>query len=214
MERADWTLIAICAARGKALSPVQLQKVLFLLGERQRSFVGKQYYHFIPHNYGPFDRLIYVDAKRLQDRGLIAIEEVPGQRWGEYAGTSTGMAIAEQLRADVPASVIECLDGLVGWARRCTFDELVNAVYEEFPGMRQNSIFRGAGRQRPRAVLQNTPEGDAEHQQRRRAQDVREQTLQDPDMLELLEEARRRRETGEGEWITLDELDARYPAGT
>ena len=36
LRRRDWTLLAVAAAGGASLTPVQLQKILFLLGERQK----------------------------------------------------------------------------------------------------------------------------------------------------------------------------------
>jgi hypothetical protein len=211
MERRDWTLLVVCAARGEPLSPVQLQKILFLLGERRRPYVGRNYYNFIPHNFGPFDRLVYVDAERLAAQQFITIDRPSGKRWDEYTATLAGLAVAERVREEAPVAAVTYIDELVTWARNRTFEQLVSAIYEEYPAMRQNSIFRGQP-QGPAVTLRHTPEGDAEQQQRSRAADIRERTLQDPDMLEVLEEARRRREGGEGEWVTPEELDARYPA--
>ncbi len=36
LRRRDWTLLAVAAAGGAPLTPVQSQKILFLLGERQK----------------------------------------------------------------------------------------------------------------------------------------------------------------------------------
>jgi len=36
LRRRDWTLLAVAAAGGAPLTPVQLQKTLSLLGERQK----------------------------------------------------------------------------------------------------------------------------------------------------------------------------------
>src|SRR5258707_9223608 len=75
MERPDWTLLATKFANQSGLSPVQLQKALFLLGKEMPKSVGDDYYHFVPHNYGPFAKDIYSDADALAREGLIAITQ-------------------------------------------------------------------------------------------------------------------------------------------
>jgi hypothetical protein len=41
LTRSDWTLLAIDAGGASGLSPVQIQKVLFLLGENYGELTGK-----------------------------------------------------------------------------------------------------------------------------------------------------------------------------
>ncbi len=68
MKPQDWTLLAISAAKGRGLSPIQLQKSLFLLERRlSKEELGEQFYEFVPYNYGPFDVKIYQDAKYLDE---------------------------------------------------------------------------------------------------------------------------------------------------
>src|SRR5947209_2707195 len=70
MNRKDWTLLAICSANGNGLSPVQLQKALFLLSREMPNAVGN-FYHFTAYHYGPFDRAVYDDAERLAADGMV-----------------------------------------------------------------------------------------------------------------------------------------------
>ncbi len=207
MQRQDWLLLALSAAQGNPLSPVQLQKALFLLGEKHPSSVGRGYYHFIPYNYGPFDRLVYIDAERLRDAGLVSIEQRPGQQWNEYALTPHGMATATQLRQTAPSQAVDYLDELVPWTCSQSFESLVRAVYAEYPNMRQNSVFRSGDEPAPE-IPAHTPEGE----QMRRAERIRREALSDPKMLALLDQAHRLREGQECEWVTFDDLDAKYPA--
>lgn len=46
VNRRDWTLLALAAAEGGAVTPAQLQKSLFLLGRSMASDVGYHYYTF------------------------------------------------------------------------------------------------------------------------------------------------------------------------
>ena len=137
MTKRDWTLLAIAAADGEALTPVQLQKVLFLLGEFKLK--GRSnFYHFIPYNYGPFDPQIYRDAEALEADKLVAVQT--GGRWKQYAATPRGLAVANRLNAD--ADAMDYLRRVVRWACSLTFQELVSAIYARFPEYRVNSVFQ------------------------------------------------------------------------
>lgn len=138
-SRMDWTLLAIACADGDPLSPVQLQKVLFLLGREMPAEAGPEFYKFRPYNYGPFDSAVYADAEALTDAGLVTL--VPHWRWNEYAATPEGMARAEQVRAAAPTAAHEYLSKVVAWARGLSFQDLVRAIYARYPDTRAKSIF-------------------------------------------------------------------------
>ncbi len=142
MERKEWTLIAICCAKDKGLSPLQLQKALFLLGQELPQEVGKDYYKFIPYNYGPFDAAIYIDAESLAAIGLVSIESSSEKRWSTYLVTSSGMQCLEQLKPEIPHRAFQYLQNVVEWIQNLTFQELVRAIYEKYPQFRVNSVFR------------------------------------------------------------------------
>ena len=73
VTRSDWTLLAICAGGFRGLSPVQLQKTLFLLGKQLPEAVTADFYDFQAYHYGPFDRTVYVDAERLSNTTCFAL---------------------------------------------------------------------------------------------------------------------------------------------
>lgn len=143
MKRQDWTLLALAAAEGEALTPVQLQKTLFLLGQQMPAEVGQPYYEFYAYNYGPFDQAVYEDAGKLEAAGLAEIRQPSGQRWRNYAATSKGLAEAAQIEREVPKPAADQLRALVTWARGLSFEQLVKAVYAQYPEMREFSVFRG-----------------------------------------------------------------------
>jgi hypothetical protein len=135
-------LLTLAAAEGAELTPVQLQKVLFLLGERQRDKVGTGFYGFHPYNFGPFSADVYFDAEQLEREGLAMIDRgSPGRSWSLYAATPAGLARAREVAQQAPADLPDYIGRLVQWARSLTFRELVSAVYAAYPGQRANSIF-------------------------------------------------------------------------
>ena len=91
MKRSDWIILAAGLGDGDPLTPVQLQKSLFLLGELLP--LVKQdgsFYEFQPYNYGPFCADIYSDAERLEQGGEMRITPSSAGGWREYAATSEG----------------------------------------------------------------------------------------------------------------------------
>ena len=63
MTRHDWLLLVLAAAEGDTLSPLQLQKSLFLVGHGLAGLVSTDFYDFQPHAYGPFAAAVYHDAE-------------------------------------------------------------------------------------------------------------------------------------------------------
>src|SRR2546422_2763730 len=101
MTKRDWLLVAISAADRDGLDPVQLQKSLFLLGEKGRPFVGRDFYQFVPHNYGPFSAEIYADADLLEASGYIVRQRRPWRSWSTFTITDAGHTRAATLAAEV-----------------------------------------------------------------------------------------------------------------
>jgi uncharacterized protein YwgA len=143
MERKDWTLLAISFAEGEPMSPVQLQKTLFLLGRNFPSEVGQDFYEFTPHYYGPFSATIYDDAAQLAADGLVRVERQPWRSWAEYTATPRGMARAGDLNKHAPPQAVLYLKATVDWARSLSFQQLVSAIYKRYPDQRANSVFQG-----------------------------------------------------------------------
>lgn len=134
----DWTLLALAAAEGKTLSPVQLQKSLFLLGQKFGEELDA-FYDFEPYHYGPFSKDIYNDLIRLVYEGNAVITF---GRWKEYSATPDGLEVAKRLRESADADQVEYLHRVVNWARSLSFQTLVRSIYDKFPEYKSNSVFQ------------------------------------------------------------------------
>jgi len=141
MERKHWTLLALHFAEGKPLTPVQLQKSLFLLGEGFGDSIG-DFYHFIPHNYGPFDADIYRDAMELEREGFAIGKPYPGRSWLQYRVTPEGETKALQVCGEAPSEARDYLEKVVNWILPLSFEEIVTTIYSRFPKYRVNSVFQ------------------------------------------------------------------------
>jgi uncharacterized protein len=72
--RKDWLLVALSESADGYLSPVQIQKALFLFRKgAEGRFDSSQFYDFAPYHYGPFSPDIYYDLEELEKRGLVQI---------------------------------------------------------------------------------------------------------------------------------------------
>lgn len=142
MNRKDWLLLTIAVGADKGLTPVQLQKSLFLLGQEFPRKVGASFYKFVPYNYGPFSTDIYSDAQSLQQGALIEIRR-EGRRWPEYHVTAGGVQRAKAFEEDVPPPLMAYLGEVVRWTQSQSFAGLVRAIYQAYPKFRQFTVFRG-----------------------------------------------------------------------
>jgi hypothetical protein len=77
----DKVIIAAMAAGDlNSLTPVQIQKLLFLLDKRAAAKLGGPFFNFEPYHYGPFDREIYDQLDAFAQNGLIEIVGTPYSR--------------------------------------------------------------------------------------------------------------------------------------
>jgi uncharacterized phage-associated protein len=142
LVKRDWTLLAISLAEGQPLSPVQLQKSVFLFGELlPRKALPEDFYKFVAYNYGPFCPEVYEDAETLAEEGLVQISSVTAHGYSQYAATPEGIAEGERLRELLPSRVAEHAKAIVDWVRAQSFRGLVSEIYRRYPKYRVNSVF-------------------------------------------------------------------------
>lgn len=138
----DWTLLAIGSSADGTLSPVQLQKSLFIFGQMKKKIVGPSFYTFEPYNYGPFCQAIYSDAEVLECEGNIQIQRSLSRRWPEYSVTKAGMERVEEVKGKISEEDYDYLSEVVNWSRSLTFAQLVKAIYKKYPEYKKNSVFQ------------------------------------------------------------------------
>lgn len=142
MDRKDWTLLIIASAGGRSLTPAQLQKSIFLLGQDHSEAVGEAFYEFVPYDYGPFSAEIYRDAEALESEDLVIIHRNAANGWNLYSASPEGAERSKELRADLGDEVVDYIDEKVAWARSQSFQQLIRTIYERFPKYKERSVFR------------------------------------------------------------------------
>ena len=139
MNKSDWILAAMAAAEGDPWSPVQIQKALFLVSENIPEVKDKELFHFKPYHYGPFDAAIFELIEMMEKDGLTDTSYAfPVRKFNLVRkGHKKGKKLLDQLD-DRTADYIR---RVADYVHRLSFNQLVRAIYKEYPEMAQNSVF-------------------------------------------------------------------------
>lgn len=141
MKRKKLVLAAMSPAGTGSFSPVQVQKLFFLLDRNIGEQIGGPHFSFLPYDYGPFDSAVYHELEDLEDDGLV--EVIEQNRFGRrtYRLTDQGLKDGQSALSELEEPIRDYTFSLVGWVRSLTFQQLVSAIYSRYPEMRQNSVF-------------------------------------------------------------------------
>lgn len=137
----EWLLLALTEAAARSLSPVQVQKTMFVFSKGAAGSLGREnFYAFVPYNYGPLDSAIYKDLADLERRGLVEIYNPTSGGARRYAVTPLGIFTAAGIRTQDERHA-DFLRGVVRWVEVKSFPDLIRAIYNHWPEYRQNSVF-------------------------------------------------------------------------
>ena len=140
MERSELVLGALAAGDCADHTPVQVQKLLFLVDKRLAPALGGPHFDFQPYFYGPFDRQVYLELEKLAQQGLVEISWTGTRK--AYKLTRQGQERGEEVLATLPEKVRRFLRELSAILRGMSFGELVSAIYRAYPEMKGNSVFQ------------------------------------------------------------------------
>ncbi len=141
MTRRDVVLAALSDSADQSLSPVQVQKAMFLVAKEAARFAPKPFYKFQKYNYGPFSAEIYADLDALRLSGLVAVQQVAGSRVRRYSLTAAGHAKSTSADSRLDPTLGAYLQSVVAWVTSLGFQDLVRAIYKKYPDYKENSIF-------------------------------------------------------------------------
>lgn len=116
-----------------SFSPVQIQKLFFLLEKR----LQLNCFNFIPYHYGPYDRSLTDALTALAVfSGKIEIKNIDGVK--HYQISSSSYNDISNFFDDSKRKFIR---EMVSFIKKLSFKQLCMAIYKEFPEMAQNSVF-------------------------------------------------------------------------
>jgi hypothetical protein len=123
VAREDWVLLVIGASDG--LLPVQLQKALFLLGQRFPDLSRSGFYEFRSVTSGDFSEQAYADATGLLERGLVSIRSSARDGSRKYRLTRTGVERATRVETLAPPAIAQSLRRIVAWVSSRSLEQLI-----------------------------------------------------------------------------------------
>jgi hypothetical protein len=141
MNQREIVLACMAPAKGAEHTPVQVQKLFFLIDQNIADRVGGPHFRFSPYSYGPFDKAVYEVLEDLAADGYVDI--VRERTWKNYKLSVTGQQEGQRLMDELPEPVRDYIKRLSEFVRALSFTQLVSAIYKAYPEMRANSVFQG-----------------------------------------------------------------------
>ena len=142
LSREDLLLAALHASPQKAMSPVQIQKTMFLVSQVKGQLPAK-FYKFEKYNYGPFCQQLYNDLGVFASQDALTIDRPAGSRVRTYRLTAQGAAQAETISGAINPALRDYIGQVARWVTSMPFQDLVRAIYQRYPEYKENSIFSG-----------------------------------------------------------------------
>jgi len=142
MQKEELILAALASSGREVYTPIQVQKMMFLIDKKLSDFIGGPYFDFVPYSYGPFDVGIYYSLNKLELEGDVEAVRIPQVAWSKYQLTKQGQEKGEQILNSMETKVSEYVKQLSSFVRSLSFSELVSAIYKEYPEMKINSVFK------------------------------------------------------------------------
>lgn len=140
MDRKDLVLATLATAGpAEVFTPVQVQKIFFLIDRRGSHLTGGPHFNFQPYDYGPFDNAVYSELEQLEFAG--AVQTNNSGRYKLFSLTPQGYEAACKVLAILPLPTRTFLKETVAWVRSLGFNQLVAAIYREYPDMKTRSVF-------------------------------------------------------------------------
>lgn len=142
MERDEIILTALAAGGENAtFTPVQVQKLFFLLDREAAHLVDGPHFNFTPYDYGPFDRSVYDGLDTLAQRNLVRVQNTG--RYRVYSLSQAGFQRGVTTLSKLPEAARNYFVNVAQWVRQLSFEQLVASIYNRYPEMKANSVFRG-----------------------------------------------------------------------
>jgi uncharacterized protein len=142
MEKRKLLLASLAAGAGHKHTPVQIQKLLFILEQNVSADLGGSTFDFKPYDYGPFDATVYEELRSLETDGL-AVSSATQRGWKKYELTHEGVVLGESVLTTLAPGTSTYIRKVSEFVRSLSFTDLVSAVYKAYPEMKANSVFRG-----------------------------------------------------------------------
>lgn len=140
MDRDKYILAVMSVSKGQEYTPVQLQKLFFLLDENISDEFGGQFFNFEPYHYGPFDKDVYTELEALKSNKLLDIH-FGFNNLKKYKLSEEGQKKGEELFGKLSERSKNYIKKVEHFVITLSFDQLIRSIYAEYPKMKAKSIF-------------------------------------------------------------------------
>ena len=140
MKRSNYMLAVLATANNDEYTPVQIQKLFFLLDRNITERNKIPSFNFEPYYYGPFDKEIYTELNNLQTQNLLSLN-YSYNNLKKYKLTPEGQRIGEKIFNAFDKGLKDYIKRTNEYVRKLSFEQLIKAIYKEYPDTKVNSIF-------------------------------------------------------------------------
>jgi hypothetical protein len=132
-------ILAVLSAGGfHHYTPVQIQKLFFLIDKLVSKKIDGPFFNFIAYHYGPFDKQLYVLLEDLSNEGDVEISQFPSKY---FTLTEKGLKLGINKLENIDKNEVDNIKKLNEFVCSLSFSELVSTIYKYFPEMKKNSVF-------------------------------------------------------------------------
>jgi hypothetical protein len=142
-DRKDVLLAALALSDNRSLTPVQVQKAMFLIAAEAKQAAPGRFYKFEKYNYGPFCPDISSDLTEFERDDLLAVDQPLSRKVRSYRLTDQGVKAAALSESNLSPGLTEYLRSVVAWVTSLSFPDLVREIYKKYPEYKENSVFSG-----------------------------------------------------------------------
>jgi DNA-binding PadR family transcriptional regulator len=140
-QKQDFVLAVLSQTEGASYSPVQLQKLFFLIDRNIGDEIGGPYFNFTPYHYGPFDKNLYRILDNLISQNLVFVREEGFNKIRKYGLTAEGQRQGKLIEDKILPIYLPYVKDLENFVLKLSFEELIQSIYKAYPDMKVNSIF-------------------------------------------------------------------------
>lgn len=141
MDRMEVMLAALASGAHEEFSPVQLQKLMFLIDSNIGPAIGGPFFDFKPYDYGPFDVGVYNQFSVLS---AFELAEASGDgKDRRYRLNDEGRERAREAIEKLQPEARDYMKSIAEFVQKVSFTTLVSSIYKHYPEMKANSVFRG-----------------------------------------------------------------------
>jgi hypothetical protein len=141
MDRKSYMLAVLSSIQDSIYTPVQIQKIFFLLDRNLGNRIGGPYFNFEPYHYGPFDKNVYKEVESLV-MGEELTEHTSSKNYKTYSLTQVGFKKGLTANIQIGESEKKYIQEICLFVKSLSFEQLLRSIYNEYPEMKVNSVFQ------------------------------------------------------------------------